>query len=68
MKAADAAGIRVTAVRMGQVCGPRATGAWGTREWFPSMVKSSIALGCLPKLSSVRTVSVSFVLSTDIAR
>lgn len=42
-------------VRMGQACGPRGTGAWGTSEWMPIMVKSSIAMGCLPAMTGVRT-------------
>ncbi|KIP12189.1 hypothetical protein PHLGIDRAFT_371020 [Phlebiopsis gigantea 11061_1 CR5-6] len=46
--AASACGIAATAVRMGQACGPKATGAWGTTEWMPIMVKSGLALGCLP--------------------
>lgn len=41
------------AVRMGQACGPKTTGAWGTTEWFPMLVKSSLALGCFPIMSGV---------------
>ena len=51
-KAAEG-GLGATAVRMGQACGSKATGAWGTTEWMPSMVKSSVALGCLPAMSGV---------------
>lgn len=45
-------------VRMGQVCGSKATGAWGTTEWMPIMVKSSVSLGCFPEMTGV---SVPFV-------
>ena len=48
------------AVRMGQACGPRATGAWGTTEWLPILVKSSITMGCFPAMSGVSQIS--FVL------
>lgn len=51
--AASACGIAATAVRMGQACGPKATGAWGTTEWMPIMVKSGLALGCLPAVRGV---------------
>lgn len=46
--------IPATIVRMGQACGPKATGAWGTTEWMPILVKSSVALACLPGLTGVR--------------
>lgn len=54
MSAALANGIPATIVRMGQACGPKETGAWGTTEWMPIMTKSSVALGCLPAMTGVR--------------
>lgn len=54
-------GISATCVRMGQACGSRSTGAWGTTEWVPIMVKSSIALRCLP---AIRGVGLSSILHT----
>ncbi|KIP12187.1 hypothetical protein PHLGIDRAFT_62555 [Phlebiopsis gigantea 11061_1 CR5-6] len=48
---AAAQGHSVMCVRMGQVCGPQATGAWSMSEWIPMMLKSSITLGSLPRLS-----------------
>ncbi|GJE88440.1 acetyl-CoA synthetase-like protein [Phanerochaete sordida] len=48
---AVAKGLGATVVRMGQACGAKATGAWGTTEWMPIMVKSSASLGCLPAMS-----------------
>ncbi|EKM52251.1 uncharacterized protein PHACADRAFT_260494 [Phanerochaete carnosa HHB-10118-sp] len=51
LSAARERGIPATAMRMGQACGPRETGAWGTTEWMPIMTKSSVALGCLPAMS-----------------
>ena len=41
---------------MGQACGPKETGAWGTTEWMPIMTKSCVALGCLPAMSGVRRI------------
>ena len=46
-------GLECTAVRLGQVCGSTTSGAWGTTEWVPILVKSSEAVGCLPDLSGV---------------
>ncbi|GJE93768.1 hypothetical protein PsYK624_099290, partial [Phanerochaete sordida] len=43
-------GLQCMSLRIGQVCGAAATGAWGTSEWVPILVKSSIALGKLPEL------------------
>ncbi|GJE96032.1 acetyl-CoA synthetase-like protein [Phanerochaete sordida] len=48
LEAASHNGVSATCVRMGQACGSRLTGAWGTSEWLPIMVKSSRVLGCLP--------------------
>ncbi|EKM60508.1 uncharacterized protein PHACADRAFT_246502 [Phanerochaete carnosa HHB-10118-sp] len=50
LSAAREKGVLATALRMGQACGPKETGAWGTTEWMPILVKSSIALGGLPAL------------------
>ncbi|CAL1699334.1 unnamed protein product [Somion occarium] len=41
--------LRPVTVRVGQVTGGR-SGAWNQAEWFPSLVKSSVNLGCLPVL------------------
>ncbi|EKM50011.1 uncharacterized protein PHACADRAFT_130503 [Phanerochaete carnosa HHB-10118-sp] len=51
LSAAREKDVLATAVRMGQVCGPKETGAWGTTEWMPFLTKSSVVLGCLPALS-----------------
>ena len=50
---AAAPGLDTTTVRIGQVCGSETTGVWSTREWVPTLVKSSIALGALPESSTV---------------
>ena len=51
---ASAHGVHATVVRIGQACGPKATGAWSISEWVPILVKSSITLGYFPALPGVR--------------
>ncbi|EKM57056.1 uncharacterized protein PHACADRAFT_208208 [Phanerochaete carnosa HHB-10118-sp] len=46
-------GLSCMSLRVGQVCGSASTGAWGTSEWVPILVKSSIAMGKLPELDGV---------------
>lgn len=41
-------------VRIGQMTGAEATGAWNTAEHIPMMVKSCLAVGKFPKLEGVR--------------
>lgn len=52
--AAKATPLRPMVVRVGQICGG-INGSWNTSDWLPSIVKSSIALGCLPDLKGVRS-------------
>ncbi|GJE93538.1 acetyl-CoA synthetase-like protein [Phanerochaete sordida] len=52
--AARERGLRAVSVRVGQMTGSRA-GAWNAQEWFPSLVKSSVFLGCIPVLD--KTIS-----------
>ncbi|THH27568.1 hypothetical protein EUX98_g6622 [Antrodiella citrinella] len=35
-------------IRIGQICGATATGAWSSSDWVPIIVKSSVAIGALP--------------------
>ncbi|CAL1709603.1 unnamed protein product [Somion occarium] len=56
--------LDATSLRVGQVSGSTKTGAWNTAEWIPSIIKSSIALGCLPTLDGV----VSWIPMDSIAR
>ncbi|KAH8110862.1 acetyl-CoA synthetase-like protein [Phellopilus nigrolimitatus] len=44
--------LSATVVRCGQMTGGP-SGAWNTHEWFPSLIKSSIALGMLPDATGV---------------
>ncbi|GJE99007.1 acetyl-CoA synthetase-like protein [Phanerochaete sordida] len=67
-------GLESTILRIGQTCGPKWTGAWGTTEWVPILVKTSIVLGMLPDLQggvswipmdAVATAATDFVLSSE---
>lgn len=46
-------GLRGTSLRLGQLCGGPDVGAWSTTEWFPILVKSSIAINAMPSFSGV---------------
>ncbi|KAH7929525.1 putative nonribosomal peptide synthetase [Leucogyrophana mollusca] len=41
-------GLHATSLRIGQIAGGP-NGAWATTDWLPIIVKSSLALGALPK-------------------
>lgn len=56
LQTASERGHATMVVRLGQACGSLDTGAWSTTEWFPIMVKSSVALGCLPALKGVSII------------
>ncbi|KIJ66073.1 hypothetical protein HYDPIDRAFT_27271 [Hydnomerulius pinastri MD-312] len=43
-------GLSGTSLRIGQICGGP-NGYWATTDWVPIIVKSSLALGALPKAS-----------------
>jgi thioester reductase-like protein len=58
--AAKATTLRPQVVRVGQISGG-VNGAWNTSDWVPAIIKSSIALGCLPRLNGVRR-SISQIL------
>ncbi|KAH0581464.1 hypothetical protein H2248_012544 [Termitomyces sp. 'cryptogamus'] len=46
-------GLQATSLRLGQICGGSPKGSWPTSEWFPLLVKSSVALGELPILGGI---------------
>ncbi|KIP01948.1 hypothetical protein PHLGIDRAFT_319891 [Phlebiopsis gigantea 11061_1 CR5-6] len=48
------AGVPTVSTRVGQMTGA-VSGAWNAQEWFPSLLKSSIHLGCVPTLD--KTIS-----------
>ncbi|CAL1703617.1 unnamed protein product [Somion occarium] len=56
--------LRATSVRIGQLSGSTTTGAWNATEWVPSLVKSSLVLGCLPtRVENVSWIPVDVVAS-----
>ena len=50
---ASMSGLRPLVIRCGQMTGGR-SGAWNNHEWFPSLVKSSVALRMFPAVEGVR--------------
>ncbi|KAL3486767.1 hypothetical protein BJX62DRAFT_15724 [Aspergillus germanicus] len=49
-RAEEVSGVTRNIVRVGQIAGPRGEkGEWNRREWLPSLVRSSVYLGVLPK-------------------
>ncbi len=54
--------LQSVSIRVGQVTGG-ASGAWNSTEWFPSLVRTSVSLGCLPTLHKVCNVCSSFLVS-----
>ncbi|KAG5337586.1 putative NRPS-like protein biosynthetic cluster [Termitomyces sp. Mn162] len=55
-------GLQATSLRLGQICGGSPKGSWPTSEWFPLLVKSSVALGELPILGGVSLLNIIHVL------
>ncbi len=49
-EASRVSGVPTAICRIGQVAGPtRGKGVWREGEWFPSLIRSSLELGILPK-------------------
>ena len=44
--------LQPISIRVGQLTG-HASGVWNQAEWFPSLVRTSQSLECLPKLEKV---------------
>jgi nucleoside-diphosphate-sugar epimerase len=54
--------VAVAIARAGQVAGPvRRPGLWNPAEWFPSLMRSSASLGCLPDSVGAEFDAVDFV-------
>ena len=45
--------LQPISIRVGQLTG-HASGVWNQAEWFPSLVRTSQSLQCLPRLEKVR--------------
>ncbi|KAJ7246827.1 acetyl-CoA synthetase-like protein [Mycena haematopus] len=41
-------GLPFASLRIGQIAGSVSTGAWATSDWLPILVKTSLALRCIP--------------------
>lgn len=55
--AEESMNLKPVVVRVGQIAGG-INGAWNTSDWVPSIVKSSVALKCLPLMKGVCSTSV----------
>lgn len=44
--------LKAVIVRLGQISGNK-DGSWNVSDWFPAMLKSSLALGCLPEVKGL---------------
>ncbi|CAE7151180.1 unnamed protein product [Rhizoctonia solani] len=55
LESARRAGLQTCIVRLGQLTGDINSGSWDTTNWVPSIVASSVSVGCLP--AAVGTVS-----------
>lgn len=52
-------------VRIGQLSGSEGNGAWNYNDWFPSLVKSSVYLKCMPSTDKVRIRRTKIVVSAE---
>ena len=50
-------------VRIGQLSGSEGNGAWNYTDWFPSLVKSSLYLKCMPSTDKVRIRRIHFCVA-----
>ncbi|KAJ1310588.1 hypothetical protein OPQ81_007317 [Rhizoctonia solani] len=48
LESARYAGLPTCIVRIGQLAGDVKSGSWSTTDWVPSLILSSISVGCLP--------------------
>ncbi|CAE6475171.1 unnamed protein product [Rhizoctonia solani] len=48
LESARQAGLQTCIVRLGQLTGDVNSGSWNTTDWVPSIIASSISVGCLP--------------------
>ena len=61
-----ASGVEFSSVRGGQVSGGKPRGAWATTDWFPILVKTSLALGALPSDEQVKNSPLTAWTCADI--
>ncbi|QRW09275.1 AMP binding enzyme [Ceratobasidium sp. AG-Ba] len=48
LESAQASGLETCVVRLGQLTGDTSSGSWSPTHWVPSLVASSLSVGCLP--------------------
>lgn len=60
LKLLEIANVNSVSFRIGQISGGPPLGAWPVTEWFPILVKSSIAMKLLPVFGGVRACLLIF--------
>lgn len=55
LDSARSAGLQTCSFRIGQLTGDLKSGAWNVTDWVPSIIGSSVSVGCLPE--AIGTVS-----------
>ncbi|QRW09278.1 AMP binding enzyme [Ceratobasidium sp. AG-Ba] len=48
LESARSAGLETCIVRFGQLTGDKSSGSWSSTDWVPSVIASSLSVGCLP--------------------
>ncbi|CAE6511891.1 unnamed protein product [Rhizoctonia solani] len=48
LESARNAGLQTCIIRLGQLTGDIKSGSWTTTDWVPSIIASSLSVGCLP--------------------
>lgn len=48
LESAQSSGLETCVVRLGQLTGDKQSGFWSPTDWVPSIVASSLSVGCLP--------------------
>lgn len=48
LESAQSSGLETCVVRLGQLTGDKQSGSWSPTDWVPSIVASSLSVGCLP--------------------
>ncbi|KIY71458.1 NAD(P)-binding protein, partial [Cylindrobasidium torrendii FP15055 ss-10] len=51
-RAAAETGLEVVVARMGQITGSK-SGEWKTKDWYPAVIKTAVAMGSLPSMSAM---------------
>ncbi|KAJ1310585.1 hypothetical protein OPQ81_007314 [Rhizoctonia solani] len=73
LESAKRAGLETCIIRLGQLTGDIKSGSWSTTDWVPSLIRSSLSVGCLPGAVGVVSwvpldVAAHSIIETCVAR